>query len=119
VGPIVVLGVGAAALVTSLGFFLARNNAITRLEAMCDPVDHIQCPDTPPVNEALGQARTWTTATNITFIGGLIVVAGGAAWLAVNALSHPRHELARVRNARTFQFAALPSGAWMGFGGAL
>lgn len=95
--PLVLLGVGAVTLGTSLGLWVARNGAIARLEAGCDAPDRLRCQDTSSNREAFQMATTLDTATGVVFGIGVAVTVGGATWLIIDRVTAPRRSGVSLR----------------------
>jgi hypothetical protein len=80
VGPWIVMGVGAAALGTSLVLFLLRNDAIGDCTTQNDAMgDFLSCPSQASIDRAHA-APGLNLGTNITLIGGAALVVGGGLW---------------------------------------
>jgi hypothetical protein len=83
-------GVGVATLALSGVVAALRGNA----QGSC-PLDMasntLVCTSQASYDAAL-QGRTWTTATNVTLIGGSIITVGAGVWLAVSLATAPRAE---------------------------
>lgn len=90
IAPIVVGSVGVATLALSGVFAALRGQAqgSCPLNAMTHT---LECPTQAQYDAAI-QGRTWTTATNVTLIGGAIVTVGAGVWLAVSLATAPRAE---------------------------
>jgi hypothetical protein len=80
-GPIVVMGLGGVTLGLALVFGLLRNDAVNRLDAACGGPDHLDCPASSRGD--YDTASTFTTATNVTLVGGGALLAGGLVWFLV------------------------------------
>jgi len=88
VGPVVLMGVGAASLVVGIATGATTSSSVAQLEMACP--GRI-CVDSPELRNQYAGAQTMAAVTNaMTIVGGLLI-AGGGAWLVVNLVtSRPR-----------------------------
>lgn len=94
--PFVVIGTGAAALGTSLVFFVLSNSALGELDQFCSPPDATgirHCDNTPEARGRLDTANTFGTVSLVTFVSGAALVGGGVLWalLGSRGTTHSEH----------------------------
>ena len=82
-GPIVLGGVGLVGVFTSIGFFVARNAAVSGCMVQSA---QILCPDAPTYTRAQ-PAPTFNALADITLGVGIVAIAGAAAWFVANRLT--------------------------------
>lgn len=86
VGPVVVMGVGAVALISSAVFFGLRGSALSG----CTVSGNVATCDTPAHEQAAMGGGTYNTVGDILLVGGGVVLVGGAAWLLIDRLAGHR-----------------------------
>jgi hypothetical protein len=79
-GPILTIGLGAAALAVGGVLGMATLEKVHTLEGECP---NNACPSSVYSHD-LSSTRTFTTATDITLLAGGVVAAGGVAWLILS-----------------------------------
>jgi hypothetical protein len=114
--PYVIAGVGAVALIAAIPFYLVRQNAL----GQCTQPD----PTSPMLNCTQSQyntANTFNLLTNVAWIGGAVLLAGGVTWwLVARFSSHPAAPSERARRTWSPSAFVLPEGgAIVGLGGTL
>ncbi len=116
VGPVVVGGVGVAALALGGAFVALRGQALGAcpLEVATNT---LVCPTQTSFDSA-NAGRTWTTAANVALIGGAALTVGAGVWLAVSLATAPRNERSADRRLRVAPWVAT-SGGGLVIGGAL
>lgn len=95
--PIIVAGVGVLSF-GAMGLFAAlRDGAISERDELCP--DQV-CPDVAARDRAVGlhgDADTWTTATNVAWVSGAVLLAAGVTWgVLVLVLGEPSPDVALI-----------------------
>lgn len=112
-GPWIVVGVGGAALISSLTFFLLAGSARDARDAICDVNGAGRCNDRDTAVTNDENFRTFTTVSNVTLAVGGAAVVGGVLWY----LLAPRRP--RRTALPTLSVSPLAGGAAFGLGGSL
>lgn len=84
IGGIVVASVGAVSLISS-GIFGALRGGALGACPLNNATNTLECPDAASTARARS-GETWTTLTNVTLVGGSLLLVGGGAWMLAGML---------------------------------